>query len=313
MRGKKKLMSLLLISVLGITTALSGCGNSEQDVAATPSVNPSTEATTQAAATDDSHMITVTVPSPDGATTAAGNGGQAGGGESSSAESSEAGTTAAGGQTDVKAIALTFDDGPYTYKNVTNRIVDALEKNNAKATFFVVGQAVNEWFPTDGPEVMKKAVSIGCEIGTHTYSHENLNTSSSDVIKEQVEKGCKAIEDVTGQKVTLMRPPYGNAKQSVMDQVDLPMIQWDIDTLDWDTKDADNTVKVILEQAKPGSIILMHDIYGASAEAAERVIPELIKQGYQLVTVSELFEIYGKELEPHHQYYDARGDRDIES
>lgn len=79
-----------------------------------------------------------------------------------------------------------------------------------------------------------------------------------------------------------------------MDQVDLPMIQWDIDTLDWDTKDADNTVKVILEQAKPGSIILMHDIYSASAEAAERVIPELIKQGYQLVTVSELFEIYGQ-------------------
>ena len=95
MRGKKKLMSLLLISVLGIATALSGCGKSEQDVAATPSANPSTEATTQTAATDDSHMITVTVPSPDGATTAAGNGGQAGGGESSSAESSEAGTTAA--------------------------------------------------------------------------------------------------------------------------------------------------------------------------------------------------------------------------
>lgn len=310
MRGKKKLLSLFLISALGISTILSGCGKSEQDVAATPAVTQSTQTpTTGQQENSGSHMITVTVPAQDGSTTAAGGETEPQSGESSAAET----TPSSGSQSDVKAIALTFDDGPYTYKNVTNRIVDALEANNAKATFFVVGQAVTEWFPTDGPEVLKKAVSIGCEIGTHTYSHENLNKASSDVIKEQVEKGCKAIEDATGQKVTIMRPPYGNSKQSVMDQVDLPMIQWDIDTLDWETKDADNTVKVILEQAKSGSIVLMHDIYGSSAEAAERVIPELIKQGYQLVTVSELFELYGKTLEPHHQYYDARGDRDIES
>lgn len=207
----------------------------------------------------------------------------------------------------VKAIALTFDDGPDTGDTkATNDILDALEENGVKATFFVVGQAAAEWFPTSGAKAMKRAVSLGCEIGTHTYSHENLNKAPDEVIAEEVEKGCKVIEDITGQKVKLMRPPYGNANENVLSKIDLPMIQWDVDTLDWDTKDADKTVENIMNSVKPGSIVLMHDIYGQTAEAVDRVIPKLLDEGYQLVTVSELFELYGKDLEGHQQYYSAR-------
>lgn len=216
-------------------------------------------------------------------------------------------TVAATPDKPVKAIALTFDDGPDTGDTkATTMILNVLEETGAKATFFVVGQAAAEWFPTSGSEAMKRAVSLGCEIGTHTYSHENLNKADDDVIAEEVEKSCQVIENITGQKVKLMRPPYGNANENVLSKVDLPMIQWDVDTLDWETKDPDKTVENILDSIKPGSIVLMHDIYGQTAEAVEKVIPKLMEEGYQLVTVSELFELYGKTLEGHQQYYYAR-------
>ncbi len=310
MYRKKNWNHLILSLLLAVTLALSGCEGQKAEVSATvPSsqVQETVPATLGTVGAGGSQGITISLPGTEGEESGASpeSSGEAGG------ETESGGTSAAEpGTSEVKAIALTFDDGPYTYKNVTNRIVDALEANGARATFFVVGEAVKEYFPTDGPEVMKKAVSIGCEIGTHTYSHKNLNKETSDVIAEEVSKGCQAIEDATGQKVTLMRPPYGNAKQEVMDQVDLPMIQWDVDTLDW--KEGRTAVEIrdhILENVKPGSIVLMHDTKSTTASAVEMVVPELIDQGYQLVTVSELFKLYGRQLKPHHQYYNAQGDQ----
>ena len=312
MYRKKNWNHLILSALLAVTMALSGCGGREAEVSATvPSsqAEESVPATLGTVGAGSSQGITVPLPGAGGeesGTAPESSGeteetpaGETGGGEGTSA--------ADPGTSDVKAIALTFDDGPDTGNTkATTKILDTLEKYDAKATFFVVGQALKEWFPDTGKAALQRAVSMGCEIGTHTYSHKNLNKQSSDVIAEEISKGCEVIEEATGQEVTLLRPPYGNAKQEVLDQVDMPMIQWDVDTLDWDCKDADTVVNNILKDVKPGSIILMHDTYSSTAEAVEQVVPKLLDQGYQLVTVSELFELYGKQLEPHHQYFDAR-------
>lgn len=205
-----------------------------------------------------------------------------------------------------KLVALTFDDGPDTGNTkATTRIVDIMERYNAHCTFFAVGEAIKEWFPTSCVDVMKKAVSIGCEYATHTYSHANLNQLDADGIQKELDKSIAAIEEITGQKVTLLRPPYGNAKDNVTAAVDMPMIQWDVDTLDWDTKDPANTLKVVQETVKPGSIVLMHDIYRQTADAVESMVPWLQEHGYTLVTVTELFEAYGIPLEGHKQYYNT--------
>ena len=203
-----------------------------------------------------------------------------------------------------KLIALTFDDGPDTGNtNATTRIVDVMEKYGAHCTFFAVGEAIKEWFPTSCVDVMKKAVSVGCEYATHTYSHANLNKLDAEAINKELSRSISAIEAITGQKVTLLRPPYGNASDNVQSIIDMPMIQWNVDTLDWDTKDAANTVRVVQETIQPGSIVLMHDIYRQTADAVESMVPWLQENGYTLVTVTELFEAYGIPLEGHKQYY----------
>ena len=204
----------------------------------------------------------------------------------------------------MKLVALTFDDGPDTGNtNATTRIVNVMEKYGAHCTFFAVGEAIKEWFPTSCVDVMKKAVDIGCEYATHTYSHANLNKLDAEAINKELSRSMAAIEDITGQKVTLLRPPYGNASESVAAAVDMPMIQWDVDTLDWSTKDPANTLKVVQENVKPGSVVLMHDIYRQTADAVESMVPWLQENGYTLVTVTELFEAYGIPLEGHKQYY----------
>ena len=310
MYRKRKWNRLILSALLTVTVALSGCGGQGAEVSATvPSsqTKESVPGTLGTAGADGSQGITVPLPGKgDEKGTAPESSGETTGPSSGETDSNDP-SAANPGTSDIKAIALTFDDGPDTGNTkATTKILDTLEKYDAKATFFVVGQALKEWFPDTGKAALQRAVSMGCEIGTHTYSHKNLNKQSSDVIAEEISKGCEVIEEATGQEVTLLRPPYGNAKQEVLDQVDMPMIQWDVDTLDWDCKDADTVVNNILKDVKPGSIILMHDTYSSTAEAVEQVVPKLLDQGYQLVTVSELFELYGKQLEPHHQYFDAR-------
>ncbi len=307
---KYQTVSALLAAIL----ALSGCGRSEVDVSATVPASQAEQSSPETLATagaSGSHGITVPLPGAEGES---GSGQETGSGQESSEAAGptqgENGETAGGTDaSQIKAIALTFDDGPDTGNTkATTKILDTLEKYDCHATFFVVGQALKEWFPDTGKEALQRAVAMGCEIGTHTYSHKNLNKEDSAVIEEEVRKGCQVIEEATGQEVTLMRPPYGNAAQHVREQVDMPLIQWDVDTEDWDSQDAGMVVDKILQDVKPGSIVLMHDVYSSTAEAVEQVVPQLLEQGYQLVTVTELFELYGESLEPHCEYYRI-GDR----
>ena len=149
---------------------------------------------------------------------------------------------------------------------------------------------------------------MGMEIGNHTYDHTILNSADSDTIIDVLDKNDDFIESFIGERTTLMRPTGGGINKNVALTVDKPMILWDVDTLDWETLDAETTYKNTIEGVQSGSIILMHDLYAATAEAVKKIVPALQERGYKLVTVSELAEYYGYDLEAHNAYYDLYPD-----
>lgn len=179
-------------------------------------------------------------------------------------------------------IALTFDDGPAKY---TETILACLEKYEARATFFVQGKSVPRY-----SDAIKHAARIGCEIGNHTWDHAKLTSVSSDEVKAEISKTNNAVYEITGVYPTLFRPPYGSYNGAVLTAANMPAVMWSLDTLDWKTRNTEKTVLSIKNSAKDGSIVLMHDIHAPTAPAAEQIIPYLLKQGYQLVTVSELLD-----------------------
>lgn len=179
-------------------------------------------------------------------------------------------------------VALTFDDGPNG--KATPKILDTLEKYGVVATFFDLGQNMANY-----PKVVKREETIGCEVESHTYAHKNLNKLTSAQIKADMEKAEKVYQNVLGHKPSLVRPPYGNANSTVKNTLKYPLINWDIDTLDWKSRNAESVLKEIHKYSDyDGRIILMHGIYNSTAEAVEKLVPELIDNGYQLVTVSEM-------------------------
>ena len=179
-------------------------------------------------------------------------------------------------------VAITYDDGPNPKS--TPRILDTLEQYNAVATFFDLGQLVNSY-----PDIVRREEAIGCEVGNHTYSHKNLNTLTDAEIQEEINNSEDAFIKALGHKTVLFRPPYGNSNITVRENWNYPIIKWNVDSLDWKTRDRD---KILSEIRKinnyDGHIILLHSIYGTTADATEILVPELIDRGYQLVTVSEL-------------------------
>lgn len=183
-------------------------------------------------------------------------------------------------------VALTFDDGPQP--SVGNRIMDCLAQYGGKATFFLVGDRVASY----KTEVQRMVVE-GHEVANHTMNHKYLQKLKSGEIQSQVDSCNDVIEAVCGVRPKIMRLPGGNHNAAVLANTHMPMIQWDIDTLDWKTKNAQKTADTVLSQVKDGDIILMHELYSQSGDAALRIIPELTKRGYQLVTVSEMAEAKG--------------------
>ena len=190
-----------------------------------------------------------------------------------------------------KLIAFSFDDGP-SRKN-TEKILKALDKNNARATFFMLGQNAKYY-----PDLVKKVEESGNEIAGHSWNHPLLTKLGKKGVKKQMSQMNEAIASVTGSDVGLLRPPYGSINRTVKNTVKDPLILWSIDTLDWKTLNADKTAAAILKQAKDGDIILMHDIHAPTAEAVKKVLPKLEKKGFQVCTVSELLEARNITLHP---------------
>lgn len=188
-------------------------------------------------------------------------------------------------------VALTFDDGPNP--TTSKRIVDALIMYDQRATFFDLGMLVRRY-----PDTVRYESEAGMECESHTYDHKNLNKLNADEITWQIIESENAHREVLGRKPDLIRPPYGNANQLVKDVFcGYPLINWDIDTLDWKTKSSEKIMEEIRRhESLDGKVILMHSIYDSTAEAVEIMVPELVSQGYQLVTVSELAAYKGIDL-----------------
>ena len=183
-------------------------------------------------------------------------------------------------------IALTFDDGPYA--PVGNQIMDCLAQYGGKATFFVVGNRCAS-YKTE----LRRMVAEGHEIGNHTQDHKYLNKLGASAIQAQINQGAASIQAASGVAPTLVRLPGGCKNATVLANVNYPMIMWSIDTEDWKTKNASKTIAAVVGKVKDGDIVLMHEIYKQSGAAAVEIIPALVNQGYQLVTVSELAQYRG--------------------
>ncbi len=196
-------------------------------------------------------------------------------------------------------LALTFDDGPHA--SYTNSILNTLEAYGAKATFFVLGSQA-----AANPAPLRRAAEMGCEIGSHTYSHPNLSASAASTISREITNTNQTVSNIIGKKPTLLRPPYGNFNATVRSYAGVPLILWNVDTLDWKTRDAMQVAAHILSHASDGNIILMHDIYASTAEAVRMAVPELVRRGFKLVTVSELAAAKGYTLSPGSAYYNLR-------
>lgn len=198
----------------------------------------------------------------------------------------------------IKYIAFTFDDGPYT--PVTERILDTLEKYNARATFFIVGNRAEVY-----QDSVKRAFSLGCEIGNHTYSHADLCGVKKATVEKEISKCSDVILKLTGEREKLFRPTGGKNNKTLQSEAGRALILWNIDTRDWSHHNSEKTIRAVKESVDDGSIILMHDLEMSTAESCEKLIPELVEQGYQLVTVSELLRINGIEPEAGVKYYSA--------
>lgn len=188
-----------------------------------------------------------------------------------------------------KMVALTFDDGPGPY---TTRLLNCLQKNGAKATFFMVGSSVPNY-----KSAVKKMASMGCELGNHSYSHPALTTLSYSRRRSQVTKTNNNIYKACGKYPTVFRLPYGDGhnNSAVLSSLGLPSIYWSIDTRDWaNTGNPQHTINAVLNNVKNGDIVLMHDIHRSTVQAAETIIPALKKRGFQMVTVSQLAKYKGK-------------------
>ncbi|MBQ9805041.1 MAG: polysaccharide deacetylase family protein [Clostridia bacterium] len=190
-------------------------------------------------------------------------------------------------KTDDMRIALTFDDGPHPRQ--TAEILALLEQYGVRATFFMVGENVSNY-----PDAARAVVRAGHEVGNHTYSHEHIKNLNAERMEEELERCEDVLEELLEYHPHLFRPPEGKITPFVeecAEDGDYDLILWSLDTRDWEGKSADAIVQAVLNRIQPGDIVLMHDYIGSNGNtvrALERLLPELLSRGYDLVTVSEL-------------------------
>ena len=196
-----------------------------------------------------------------------------------------------------KLIAFSFDDGPSTYDL---GIVDSLVNSHSTATFFMVGNRIDSFHDS-----VFKIVNAGMEVGNHTYDHKSLTKLSTEKVTEEITKTNEKYTALTGKTMNLMRPSYGAINKTVALTTGMPVILWNIDTLDWKTRDTDKTVESILS-AKDGDIVLMHSLYKPTADAVAKSLPELYKKGFRVVSVGELMQYKGKTLIAGNTYRSAK-------
>jgi len=194
-----------------------------------------------------------------------------------------------------KTVALTYDDGPSGEK--TEKILEILNNNKARATFFMVGNKM-----LSDKDTVLNVYKSGNEIGSHTYAHGNLTRQTKEEREAALLKTDEVYKSITGADLKLLRPPYGAYKKEMLNELNYSIVLWNIDTEDWRYKGSDRIVDVVLDNLSDGSIILMHDSYDRTIEATEKLLPILYAKGYQVVSVSELAKLKGVNLENNTAY-----------
>lgn len=180
-----------------------------------------------------------------------------------------------------KKIALTFDDGPDPVW--TPQLLDGLKERGARASFFLMGKQAEA-----SPELVKRIQAEGHLIGNHTYSHIQLTKRNREAFRAELQKTNELLEEITGEEVLFVRPPYGCWDKSLETELTMFPVLWTIDPLDWCSSNVSGIVKKVTDKAKEGAIILMHDEYSSSVTAALEIVDILQEQGYEFVTVEEL-------------------------
>ncbi len=190
--------------------------------------------------------------------------------------------------TSLPYIAITYDDGPHP-KN-TPRLLDMLRKRNIKATFYVVGRNVNQY-----PQIARRIVAEGHEIGSHSWSHANFTKLSNAAIRKELDKTRDAIIAATGVQPRTLRPPYGALRSSqrlwIHKEYGYPTILWDIDPEDWRRPGPSVVASRIITKTRNGSIVLAHDLHKPTVDAMPTALDGLLRRGFKFVTVSQLLAL----------------------
>lgn len=180
-------------------------------------------------------------------------------------------------------VALTFDDGPNA--SSTPILLDGLKERKVRATFFLIGENVEKG---ENEKIVKRMYEEGHLIGNHTYTHCNLSKLETGEAKKELEQTDTVIEKITGKQPAFARAPYGELPVDSEQDLSRMYIGWTVDPLDWMTEDAGAVVKTVVEEINPGDIILLHDCYPSSVQAAIRIVDLLQGKGYEFVTVDHL-------------------------
>lgn len=180
----------------------------------------------------------------------------------------------------VKKVALTFDDGPGEY---TEELINELKKRDVKATFFMIGESIEQY-----PELVKRMSNEGHVIGNHTYTHIHLTSVSNKMAMEEITKTNDIIKGLTGSEPEYIRPPYGSLSKKMKKTINMTPVLWDVDPRDWSILNTDRVVCHVIKNVEDGDVILLHDIFDTSVDAAVKIVDILEKEGYIFVTVDEL-------------------------
>jgi len=185
-----------------------------------------------------------------------------------------------------KLVALTFDDGPHP--DYTGPLLDGLKERGIRATFFLVGTQIQY-----APELVPRMAREGHQIGVHTYSHVSVTGLEQEEFSLQVEGARRLIYSLLGERELWLRPPYGILDENTQSWADGPIILWSVDPEDWKDDKVQRITDHLVSHVRDGDIILMHDIYPSSVDAALAAADELQEQGFRFVTVAELMEARG--------------------
>ena len=199
---------------------------------------------------------------------------------------------------DAKLVAFTFDDGPSKY---TLDIINILEEYNASATFFEVGYNIKAH-----PEITKEVSDRGFEVANHTTDHSKLTKLTEAKYLSKINDNNALFKELTGKDMPYLRPPYGSYNDKIKASAGVPIVTWSLDTRDWESRNKDKVIEMVINNIKEGDIILFHDLYESTRDAVKELMPLLKEQGYQAVSVGELFKSKGITLEAGTSYRHAR-------